>query len=256
MGAISRREESGLVDGIGKRFLEETKYHAMGKSDHSKRLPQPPIAPERDRASTPIRLPRPEEIPLGVISLREAIEARRSLRSYAPTPLGLDELSFLLWSTQGVQQVVPGVRTMRTVPSAGARHAFETLLLINNVSGLEPGLYRFLALDHALVEESHSPDVSARLVDACLGQEFIKSCAATFIWTAEVYRMTYRYGERGYRYLHLDAGHVCQNLYLAAEAIGCGACAVAAFADDEVNRLLGLDGESRFAIYLGAVGKR
>jgi SagB-type dehydrogenase family enzyme len=68
--------------------------------------------------------------------------------------------------------------------------------------------------------------------------------------------MTYRYGERGYRYLHLDAGHVCQNLYLAAEAIGCGACAIAAFEDDEVNRVLGLDGESRFAIYLGAVGKK
>jgi SagB-type dehydrogenase family enzyme len=68
--------------------------------------------------------------------------------------------------------------------------------------------------------------------------------------------MTYRYGERGYRYLHLDAGHVCQNLYLAAEAIGCGACAIAAFEDDEVNRVLGLDGEHRFAIYLGAVGKK
>jgi SagB-type dehydrogenase family enzyme len=155
-----------------------------------------------------------------------------------------------------VQQVVSGIRTVRTVPSAGARHAFETLLLINNVSGLDPGLYRFLALEHALLEENLAPDCADRLVEACLGQEFIKSCAATFIWTAEVARMKYRYGERGYRYLHLDAGHVCQNLYLAAEAIGCGACAVAAFTDDEVNGVLGLDGVSRFAIYLGAVGKR
>lgn len=244
------------MDGIGEQFLEGTKYQNMGKSEHSKRLPQPPLTLEWDRAKTPIPLPRPAGIPLGAMSVREAIEARRSLRSYAPRPLGLEELSYLLWCTQGVQQVVPGIRTMRTVPSAGARHAFETLLLINNVSGLDPGLYRFLALDHALLEENLAPDCADRLVEACLGQEFIKSCAATFIWTAEVARMKYRYGERGYRYLHLDAGHVCQNLYLAAEAIGCGACAVAAFADDEVNEVLGLDGVSRFAIYLGAVGKR
>jgi SagB-type dehydrogenase family enzyme len=132
----------------------------------------------------------------------------------------------------------------------------ETYLCANNVSGLTPGLYRFLALEHALVEENPRADFADRLAEACLGQETVKTCAATFIWTALVYRMTYRYGERGYRYLYLDAGHVCQNLYLAAEAIGCGACALAAFSDDDVNRLLGLDGESRFAIYLGTVGKR
>jgi SagB-type dehydrogenase family enzyme len=142
------------------------------------------------------------------------------------------------------------------VPSAGARHAFETLLCINRVAGLPPGLYRFLALDHALIEENLEPAFADRLVEACLGQTFVKTCAATFIWVAEVYRMTYRYGERGYRYLHLDAGHVCQNLYLAAETIECGVCAIAAFEDDDVNRVLGLDGEQRFAIYLGTAGKK
>ena len=68
--------------------------------------------------------------------------------------------------------------------------------------------------------------------------------------------MSWRYGQRGYRYLHLDAGHACQNLYLAAEAIGCGACAIAAFSDEAVDELLGLDGQSRFTIYLAAVGRR
>ena len=145
---------------------------------------------------------------------------------------------------------------MRTVPSAGARHAFETYLCVNNISGLTPGLYRFLALEHALLEERPGSDFADRLAKACLGQDTVKTCAATFIWTAVVVRMTYRYGERGYRYLYLDAGHVCQNLYLAAEAIGCGTCALAAFSDDDVNRLLGLDGDSRFTIYLGTVGKK
>jgi SagB-type dehydrogenase family enzyme len=249
-------KESEAVSGVGKEFMEGTKYHNMGKSAHRLRMPPPPAELEWDRRKTPIRLPAPRELRLGALSLREAIEQRRSLRSYSTAPLSLEELSYLLWCTQGVQQVTGGSLTMRTVPSAGARHALETLLCVNNVAGLRPSLYRFLALDHALVEENLEPGFAERLVEACLGQEFVKSCAVTFIWVADVYRMTYRYSERGYRYLHLDAGHVCQNLYLAAEAIGCGACAIAAFEDDEVNRVLGLDGENRFAIYLGTVGKK
>jgi SagB-type dehydrogenase family enzyme len=253
---IPQREESNPVDGIGREFLEKTKYHNMGKSGHRLGMPQPPAELEWDRKKTPIRLPAPKELRLGAVSVREAIERRRSVRNYSAAPLSLEELSYLLWCTQGVQRTSAGGQTMRTVPSAGARHAFETLLCINNVSGLRPGFYRFLALDHALLEENLEAGVADGLVEACLGQEFVKTCAATFIWAAEVYRMTYRYGERGYRYLHLDAGHVCQNLYLAAEAIGCGVCAIAAFEDDEVNRVLGLDGENRFAIYLGTVGKK
>jgi SagB-type dehydrogenase family enzyme len=248
-------KESPLVSGIGKEFMEGTKYHNMGKSAHRLGMPQPAMETEWDRTKTPISLPPPASLHLGGLGLRTAIEQRRSLREYSGQPLSLDEASYLLWCTQGVQDAT-GRCTMRTVPSAGARHAFETLLLANNVTGLSPGLYRFLALDHALLEENPDPDIADRLVEACLGQRFVKGGALTFVWVAEVHRMTYRYGERGYRYLHLDAGHVCQNLYLAAEAIGCGACAIAAFEDDEVNRVLGLDGESRFAIYLGAVGKK
>lgn len=244
------------MSGIGQDFMEGTKYHNMGKSGYRLRMPPPPVEQEWDRTKAPIRLPEPKSISLGALDVRAAIERRRSIRDYARTPLRLEELSFLLWCTQGVQRIAAGGQTMRTVPSAGARHAFETLLCVNNVTGLRPGLYRFLAIDHALVDENLESGVAERLAAACLGQEFVRSCAATFVWVADVYRMTYRYGERGYRYLHLDAGHVCQNLYLAAEAVGCGACAIAAFEDDDVNRVLGLDGETRFAIYLGTVGKK
>lgn len=243
------------MKGIGRDFMDGTKYRNMGKSGHRLGMPPPPVELEWDRARTPIPLPPPKQIRVATLDVREAIERRRSMRDYSATPLSVEELSYLLWCTQGVQEAT-GRSTLRTVPSAGARHAFETLLCVNNVSGLRPGLYRFLALDHALVEIDLEPAVADRLVEACLGQAFVKTCAATFIWVAEVYRMTYRYCERGYRYLHLDAGHVCQNLYLAAEAIGCGVCAIAAFEDDDVNRVLGLDGEKRFAIYLGTVGKK
>jgi SagB-type dehydrogenase family enzyme len=253
---VRRQKESLTMHGIGREFMEGTKYRSMGKSGHRLGMPPPSVELEWDRTKTPIRLPAPKGIRLGALSVREAIERRRSVRDYAKTPLSLEELSYLLWCTQGVQRKFAGGQTMRTVPSAGARHAFETLLCVNNVSGLPPGLYRFLVLDHALLEENLETGMADRLVEACLGQEFVKTCAVTFIWTAEVYRMTYRYGERGYRYLHLDAGHVCQNLYLAAEAIGCGVCAIGAFEDDEVNRVLGLDGEQRFAIYLATVGKK
>ena len=244
------------MDGIGKQFNELTKYHNMGKSDQARGMPQPPLELDWDRTRKLIPLPAPQTIRLGGLSVREAIDRRRTLRTYSRVPLDLEELSYLLWCTQGVQQIVPGFKTMRTVPSAGARHAFETYLCVNNVSALTPGLYRFLALEHTLLEEHAGSGFADRLAQACLGQDTVKTCAATFIWTAVVDRMTYRYGERGHRYLYLDAGHACQNLYLAAEAIGCGVCALAAFSDDDVNRLLGLDGETRFAIYLGTVGKK
>ncbi|MCD4689124.1 MAG: SagB/ThcOx family dehydrogenase, partial [Desulfuromonadaceae bacterium] len=184
------------------------------------------------------------------------ITQRRSLMEYADQPLSLAELSHLLWCTQGVKVTYDQQMTLRTVPSAGARHALETVLLINRVDGLEPGLYRYMALDHHLEVISTLRDIAGRLAAACFSQRFIMQSAVTFLWVAVPYRMTWRYQERGYRYLHLDAGHVCQNLYLAAEAIGAGVCAVAAFDDDELNTLLCIDPEEAFVIYLAAVGKR
>jgi SagB-type dehydrogenase family enzyme len=188
--------------------------------------------------------------------LREAIEGRTSVRRYTRTPLSQEELSFLLWCTQGVKKVIPGSATFRTVPSAGARHALETYLLVNNVEGLNSGVYWFSALRHGLILIGEGGELPDRLVAACLGQRFVAESAVTFIWTALRYRMTWRYSERGYRYFFLDAGHVCQNLYLAAEAVNCGVCAIAAFSDEAVDAFLEIDGEEQFTLYLATVGKR
>ena len=196
----------------------------------------------------------PSDIPK--LNLQAAIERRRSIRSYLREPITLEELSFLLWCTQGVQRIHGNQATFRTVPSAGARHAFETYLLINDGEGLEPGLYRFLALTHRLQQVDMDPAVASRITSACFDQQFILRGGVVFIWTAVPYRMTWRYGERGYRDLHLDAGHVCQNLYLAAEATGCGTCAIAAFDDDDMNAILGINGYDQFVIYLAVVGKK
>jgi SagB-type dehydrogenase family enzyme len=121
---------------------------------------------------------------------------------------------------------------------------------------LAPGLYRFAASEHALVNLEFAADINEQVTHACTDQNQVRTSAATFIWVAVTERMIWRYSQRGYRYLHLDAGHVCQNLYLAAEQIGCGVCAIAAFDDDLLNATLNLDGEKLFAIYVASLGKR
>jgi SagB-type dehydrogenase family enzyme len=254
--ALYRKKELKILKGIGKEFIELTKYENLEPSDQSAGLPQPPLEIGYDLKNPVLNLPRPETIRLGDVSLRKVLEERHSIRKYAEKPLTLEELAYLLWCTQGVQSVRGNAATIRTVPSAGARHAFETWLLINRVEGLQPGLYRYLALEHKLVEESLAPDMAERITAGCLGQGFVGTSAVTFLWMADVQRMKWRYGERGYRYLHLDAGHICQNLYLAAESIDCGTCAIAAFNDDELSRILQIDGVEQFVVYMASLGKK
>lgn len=241
---------------IGKEFMEKTKYQYLDEPDQAKGLKQPPIELKYDKTKALIDLPKPKDINLSDISLRGAIENRRSLRKYSQKPLTKEELSYLLWTTQGIKRTISNTTTLRNVPSAGARHAFETYLLVNNVKDLKPGLYRFLATEHKLIEVNMQPGITDKITEGCLGQKHVKTSAVTFIWMAVPYRMNWRYGERGYRYLHLDAGHICQNLYLSAESIDCGVCAIAAFSDDDMNRILEIDGEEQFVIYIATVGKK
>jgi len=249
-------DRSPAPPGTGREFTEKTKYRYLERSDQEKGLPQPPLEQPVEPGRPIIDLPKPDAVTVPPLDLRAAIERRRSIRSYAREPLSLAGLAFLLWCTQGVQRVAGTYATFRTVPSAGARHAFETYLLVNDVEELEPGLYRYLALSHRLVQLDTDPMLPHRITTACLDQQFIVRSGVVFFWVAVPYRMTWRYGERGYRELHKDAGHVCQNLYLAAEAVGCGVCAVAAYDDDAMARILGIDGVEQFLIYLATVGKR
>ncbi|MGD2142321.1 MAG: SagB/ThcOx family dehydrogenase [Candidatus Bathyarchaeota archaeon] len=244
------------MNGIGKEFMEKTQYKYMEASDQSKGLPQPSLELPLKKGRSIISLPDPKELDLGHADFREVLEGRKSVRAYSKEPFSLEELSWLLWACQGVKEVVGRPATLRTVPSAGARHPFETYVLANNVEGLEPGLYRFLAVQHKLSVENLERDIADNVAEACYRQRFVKNCAATFIFTAVTYRTCWRYGERGYRYMHLDAGHASQNLYLAAEAIGGGACAIGAFFDETLNEVLGLDGDDQFAIYVTTTGKK
>jgi len=187
--------------------------------------------------------------------LLDAIAGRRSHRRFAERALTLAELAFLLWATQGIEAVLAPGCALRTVPSAGCRHAFESYLLVNRVDGLEPGRYRYLPVEHALVREAAVPDLAARLARATLGQAFIGSAPVTFAWTVLPYRMEWRYHTAAHRVILMDAGHLCQNLYLACAAVGAGTCAVAAYHQELMDELLGVDGEEEFTLYLAPVGK-
>jgi SagB-type dehydrogenase family enzyme len=239
----------------GRDFMKATYYEQISESPQDQGEPQPPLELPLPPEAALIPLPAPAELHLPEIELRDAIERRRSVRRYKKQALTLAELSYLLWLTQGVKETSKRPATLRTVPSAGARHAFETYLLINIVEGLEPSLYRFAASQHALLRLESSSNIREDITSACFDQRQVFESAATFIWVAVTERMTWRYVERGYRYLHLDAGHVCQNLYLAAEAIDCGVCAIAAFDDEKIHSALDVDGENLFVIYLASLGK-
>ena len=161
----------------------------------------------------------------------------------------------MLWATQGIRKVAGPGTAFRTVPSAGCRHALETYLCILNVGGLQEGIYRYLPVEHQLLTVSQPGKLSLLVSAAALGQDFIGNAAAIFIWTAIPYRMEWRYDLAAHKVIALDAGHVCQNLYLACEAVHAGTCAVGAYDQQLMDGLLGVDGDEEFTIYLAPVGK-
>lgn len=192
---------------------------------------------------------------ISVMNVFTAIRNRRSRRVFSPGALTLKELSFLLWATQGIRKIAGPDTAFRTVPSAGCRHAIETYLSVFNVAGLEKGIYRYLPVEHQLLLISQPAHLSSLISEAALDQEFAGKSAVTFIWTAIPYRMEWRYDIAAHKVIAFEAGHVCQNLYTACEAIQAGTCAVAAYHQDLMDGLLGIDGTEEFTIYLAPVGK-
>jgi len=242
----------------GRHFLTDRIRDEVdwGHTPQSQGVSPPPVQKPVPAEAEPIPLPGREAWRIPPCDLLDAIARRQSRRRFTAAPLALDELAFLLWSTQGVRGRRLWRRAvLRTVPSAGCRHPFETYLAVQRVESLVPGLYRYLPLDHALVPEKTPDDLGARLAGACRGQRFAAEAAATFLWTAVAARTEWRYAEASYKVIALDAGHLCQNLYLACEAIGAGTCAIAAYDQERADELLGVDGDEEFTVYIAPVGK-
>lgn len=196
-----------------------------------------------------IDLPSPEAI--GEVSVEEAIQQRRSIRSYADEPLSLQDISQLMWAAQGITDPTG---EFRAAPSAGATYPLEVYVVVSETgaSGLVQGLYRYDPYQHRL-ERILEYDLRASLAEAALEQTSVKEAPVNIVITAVYERTTGRYGERGVRYVHMEAGHVGQNLYLQATARGLGMVVVGAFDDDRVQNVMALPPDHK-PLYIIPVG--
>src|SRR5208337_2929819 len=226
-------------------FLKDTVRQEVdfSNTDQNRGIAPPPLEKPIPAGAECIDLVPAEKLhDISVIDVFTAIAHRRSRRIFNTDPLTLKELSFLLWATQGVRKIASPGNAFRTVPSAGCRHALETYLCVFNVAGLDEAIYRYLPMEHQLLPVSQPAHLSSRISEAALGQDFVGKSAVTFIWTAIPYRMEWRYDIAAHKVIAIDAGHVCQNLYISCEAIHAATCAVAAYHQELLDNLLGVDG--------------
>jgi SagB-type dehydrogenase family enzyme len=186
----------------------------------------------------------------------DVIGERVSRRAYAGESVSLEQLSFLLWATQGVRAVnAEKTSSRRTVPSAGSRHPYETYLRVARVEGVEPGLYRYLPLGHEIVLLDQRPSLREEVFILTDREDWAADAPLFFLWSCIPYRGEWRYHTMAHKSMLLDAGHIAQNLYLAAEAIGCGACTLGGYWQEGADRFCGVDGEDEYVVYLAAVGR-
>jgi SagB-type dehydrogenase family enzyme len=230
-------------------------YHAWSTPGHALDLPTPDwggrVASHKTYPDCEL-LALPDPGTSEGFSVGEVLATRRSVRSYADRPLSLAELSNLLHAAQGITD---SRLRFRAAPSAGALYPIEMYTVVHDVTRLEAGIYHYAVEGHAL-ECLERGDFRGAVTQAGLGQAFLGQANVCFILSAVFQRTRWRYRERAYRYVLLEAGHVGQNLYLAATSLGLGACAVGAFLDTVLNELLGLDGAVEGVLYVVSVGAR
>ena len=219
-------------------------------------FPKEPVPPLKEYATAElVPLPSPGELktPLGA-----AIQARLSCRQFEDQPLSLATLATMLHASYGIQgQVLLDEQEMltRPVPSGGGLYPLEVYLLVRRVQGLDPGIYHYAVIDHMLERLDFAPVPAPRLTELFLGQSYPEDAALVVVITAVLGRSLKKYADRGYRLVLLEAGHLVQNLNLAATALGWGSVNLGGFLDDELGALLDLDREVEVPVYATAVGK-
>jgi SagB-type dehydrogenase family enzyme len=247
---MTEQEEAVMTDRVGEMFQHGTCYERgrlsggvldwANRPETYKRYPDAPL----------ITLDAPAV--RGGLALNEALATRRSVRKYAPRRLTAAHLSQILWSSQGITRPERNI-ALRTAPSAGGLFPIETYVLAHAVHGIPQGLYHYAIEPHAL-EQLQLGDLRLQAGQAALDQGMASDADLVLIWTAVFARSVWKYKQRAYRYIYLDAGHVAQNTALAAVSLGLGSCQIAALYDDEVNALLGIDGESESVVYMTSIG--
>lgn len=235
---------------IGDRFQQETKYEPGRTSGHKLIWKTRPALYKEYPEAQKIELPSFE--PSQAMSLDHTLKQRKSIRDFRAQPISKEQLSYLLWASTGIQRVEGGYE-FRTAPSAGALYPIETYVVINNVRGLEVGVYHYSIQAHQL-EQLEQGDFRQRITAAALRQGMCATAPVVFIWTAIFERCKWKYSQRAYRYIYLDAGHIAENLALATVSLNLGSCEIGALYDDQVNKILGIDGEEEGVICMAVVG--
>ncbi|MHC4740568.1 MAG: SagB/ThcOx family dehydrogenase [Planctomycetota bacterium] len=238
------------MDGVGDNFQRETKYSVSKLGGHKLDWNSKPALYKEYPESRKVELPSFQ--PSRLMDLDAVLKQRRSVRDFKPNPISLGQLGYMLWASTGLQRVEGGYE-FRTVPSAGALYPIETYVIANDVRKLESGVYHYSIKEHKL-EEIGRGDFRRQITAAALGQQMCGAAAAVFVWSAVFERCKWKYGQRAYRYIYLDAGHVAENLMLAAVSLNLGSCEIGALFDDEVNAIVGIDGVEESTILMAAVG--
>ena len=240
----------------------------VGTADIAKGVPQPAFQEPLPEGAQLIPLPAITRENVPRAAFFDCTLERCSRRTYSDQPLSLYELAFLLWCTQGVKKVIPGYRkylrdgsgrnVLRPVAAGGCINAYDTTLALNRVAGLEPGIYGYRPLDHALAflrpEPNLGEKVEAVFTNPSQNQHYTTEAGALFFWTCSPYRGEWRYQHTAHKIMLLDLGHISQNLYLAAEALGCGCCAIGGYYQEKADALVGVDGQDQFTVLCAAVG--
>ena len=237
-----------------KPYRADDPNRGLFQSDQQLRKPQPLLVKEAMTEES-IELPRNFEDLEKKDDLLALIRDRRSTRVYTQEDMSLLQLSFLLWATQGVKgRRGKSYATLRTVPSGGARHEFETYLMVRKVEGLQPGAYHYLPMEHRLEFLRSFDELDQTITATVSGQSWAAKANVVFYWSMVSYRAEWRYGIYSHRVALIDSGHVAQNLYLACTGIGLGTCAIASLSHETCCETFGLDGDDEFVFYCAPVG--
>ncbi len=238
------------MSGIGDKFQQETKYEPSRMPRHRLVWDSKPALYKEYPEAQKIKLPSFE--PNQTMSLDQTLRQRKSIRDFQEKAISKDQLSYLLWASTGIQRIEDGYE-YRTAPSAGALYPIETYVIVNDVRNLDAGVYHYSIKAHQL-EQLKQGGFRQEIAAAALGQGMCGAAVVVFAWSAIFERCKWKYGQRAYRYIYLDAGHIAENLALAAVSLNLGSCEVGALYDDRVNAILGIDGTDESVLCMTVVG--
>lgn len=241
-----------------RRFMHCPSFkEGMAESDQSKGITAPAF--DKPAIGELITLPSFE----GVIksdSYSNLLDVRRSKRNYKESAISQSELAFMLWSTQGIQSVRAEVATFRPVPSGGARHPFETYVVVKNVEGLNSGIYHYRPAENigekiVTIEKVGDLPNDEKIKEMLVGQSWALKSPIILFYSCIPYKAEWRYAHMAHRVMLIDLGHVGQNVMLSASALGLGSCCMAAFDQEVCDELLGVDGVDEYTVYAITVGE-